>query len=701
MRNRPEILAPAGSLDGVRAAVQNGADAVYMGFGRFNARRNARNFDEKEICQAISYCRERGVKTHITVNTLPSDREYQEVLQDVATVYRAGADALIVQDFGLIQVLHQNYPDIELHGSTQMTIHTLDGALAAKNIGMSRVVLARELSFQNIEYITKNCGIETEVFLHGALCMCYSGQCYLSSVIGQRSGNRGLCAQPCRLPYRFAGEKIAGYPLSLKDLSLLSHLRQLTKVGVASLKIEGRMKRPEYTAIVTKIYADILREEREPTQEERDILRRIFSRDGFTDGYFTGRIGASMFGTRTDIPLDQVKDLYLKAGQTFAEDREHIRFPADMKFVAQEKKPISLEMKWKNFKVSVQGKIPEKAVNKAITADDIKKNLEKFGGTVWKNGHVEIILKKGLFVRTSEINRLRRLAADQLLAKKCHVSQRKELPYSPRNCNRISTFRGYTVQVQSVKQVTDFMRKNKPECLYLPLALLKKEEAEISRLLNQEMPVCVVMPRIYMDEEAPEVKKLLNHAKEMGITRVMVANLGQIEPVKEMGFMVYGDYGLNVFNSECLFSMQKLGIERQTLSFELRLAQIRDLKKPIPTEILIYGYLPLMIFENCVIHNNSGCICKEKETKLVDRKGKQFSVIPVFGCRNELLNSQPIYFGEKFKDYQKIQVDYGRILFTKENPDICENIYRAILQNKPLEIPEGDTTNGLYYRGVK
>ena len=251
--NMPELLAPAGSFEGVRAAVQSGATAVYMGFGTFNARRGAKNFTKEEMRQAISYCRARGVKTNITFNILALDKERQDAINDIKFLNEAGADALIVQDLGVAKLIKECAPDMPIHASTQMTIHTLDGALIAKELDFSRVVLSRECTLEQIKYITANASIETEVFVHGALCMCYSGQCYLSAVIGQRSGNRGLCAQPCRLPYKYDGCKKQCYPLSLKDLSLAGWLEPIVKAGVSSLKIEGRIKRPEYAAIGTAI----------------------------------------------------------------------------------------------------------------------------------------------------------------------------------------------------------------------------------------------------------------------------------------------------------------------------------------------------------------------------------------------------------------------------------------------------------------
>ena len=294
-----EILSPAGSPEALRAAVCAGADAVYLGFGQFNARRGAKNFTRDEFAAAVSYCHLRGVKVYLTLNTLCSDREMAQAVDCAVQASQLGADAVLVQDMGLVRSLRQCAPDLPLHASTQMTLHTLDGVKQAAGLGMTRAVLARELSRRDIAYICQRSPIEIEVFVHGALCMCYSGQCFMSSVIGGRSGNRGMCAQPCRLPYGW-GDWADGHPLSLKDMSLAGHLKELEELGVASAKIEGRMKRPEYVYIVTRVYADALREGREPTAQELSQLEQAFSRQGFTDGYFVEKKGPDMFGVREE-----------------------------------------------------------------------------------------------------------------------------------------------------------------------------------------------------------------------------------------------------------------------------------------------------------------------------------------------------------------------------------------------------------------
>ena len=294
-----ELLSPAGHWEAMAAAVQNGADAVYLGCGSLNARRGAKNFTAKDLPRVRDYCRLRGVKVYLTLNTLASDREMAEAEDLLRRASRCGVDGVIVQDWGLAALAREIVPDLPLHGSTQMTVHSLAGVEKAAALGMKCVVLGRELSEADIRHICRHSPIDIEVFAHGALCMCWSGQCAMSAIIGQRSGNRGLCAQPCRLPYRMDNGK-AGHPLSLKDMNLASHLGELEEMGVSVLKLEGRMKRPEYVAVITRIYAALLREKRLPTAEELKALEQAFSRSGFTDGYWRGKTGPHMFGTRPE-----------------------------------------------------------------------------------------------------------------------------------------------------------------------------------------------------------------------------------------------------------------------------------------------------------------------------------------------------------------------------------------------------------------
>lgn len=700
--NRPELLAPAGSFEGVRAAVQSGADAVYLGFGTFNARRGAKNFTREEMAEAIRYCRARGVKTNVTFNILALDRELEAAMEDVRFLNEAGADALIVQDLGVARLIREHAPDLPLHASTQMTIHNLDGALAAKKLGFSRVVLSRECTLEQIREITARAGVETEVFVHGALCMCYSGQCYLSSVIGRRSGNRGLCAQPCRLPYGYDGGK-KGYPLSLKDLSAADLVAELTRAGVASLKIEGRMKRPEYAAAVTAVYARLLREQRAANADEHALLRRVFSRDGFTDGYLTGKIGAHMFGVKTEVPLQEVKADYDEAARRFAEGKEAPLVPVDLHFSAAES-GLKLNVSDGETPVlSIDDPAPvERAQNRPATRETVEKNLSKTGGTPFFVRNMEIKLADGLMIPASRLNALRREALDRLLAQRGEPPRRRWIPFQNSEIrHKNDNFIGYTVEVRSLAQIAPVLCENPPVTIYCDLRALTDDPDAVRPLLARGLPLAAQLPRIWHDRERDDLIRRLDVLQELGIETVCAQNLGQLELLRGRGFTVHGGFGLNAANSRTLDVLHDLGVSRQTLSFELRLPQMRDLDKPVETELIVYGHLPLMIFENCAIRRKTGkCSCKNGLTCLTDRTGQAFPLLPAYGCRNELLNSQPVWLADRPGDYERLGVQYGRVMFTTEPPERCAEVWLAHLRGTGLDFEKG-FTRGLYNRGVE
>lgn len=696
----PELLAPAGSPEGVRAAVQSGAAAVYMGFGTFNARRGAKNFTRDEMAGAIAYCRARGVKTNITLNILVSDREREAALQDARFLYEAGADALIVQDIGLARLLHAHAPSFALHASTQLTISTLDGAKIARELGFSRVVLARETPFDEIRRITQESGVETEIFVHGALCRCYSGQCYLSAVIGRRSGNRGLCAQPCRLPYRCGGKGGECYPLSLKDLSLAHHIPEICEAGVASLKIEGRMKRPEYTAVVTAVYAALLKEQREPTPQEEDALRRVFSRDGFTDGYFTGKRDGSMLGVKTELPLHEVQPLYDEAARRFAEGKEAPLVPVNFALAAQEGVPLTLSAHDGTFTVCAAGAPPERAKNRPSTPEQAEKALRKTGGTPFTVRNAEISLGEGLAVPASALNALRREALGKLLTLRQTPPLRepwRETVTFPEASAGKPSYKGMILEARTFAQVTAAWKACQPKAAYLPLTELAADEAS-TRALAQKIPLAAVLPRVFFDAEQDEIARMLETAKRAGVTAALAGNIGQLRLLREMNMEAFGDFGLNAFHTDTLSALAALGVRRQVLSFELRLEQIRGLRSPIDTELIVYGHLPLMVFEVCAILQTTGrCSCKDGVTRLTDRTGSAFPLLPEFGCRNTLLNGVPLALPPA---ELPPNVNFARLRFTVETPGECARVARAFASGSLPEI-EGGSTRGLYRRGVE
>lgn len=687
----PELLAPAGSFEGVRAAVQSGATAIYMGFGTFNARRGAKNFTKEEIKDAIAYARARDVKTNITFNILALDKERENALDDIKFLNEAGADALIVQDLGVAALIREHAPDMPIHASTQMTIHTLDGAKMAKELGFSRVVLSRECTLEQIKHITANAGIETEVFVHGALCMCYSGQCYMSSVIGQRSGNRGLCAQPCRLPYKYDGSSKQCYPLSLKDLSLAGWLEPIVKAGVSSLKIEGRMKRPEYAAVVTNIYSKLLKEHRKPTADEIKTLELVFSRDGFTDGYLTGKKGDSMFGTKTDVPLDAVKHIYDEASKRFAEGKEAPLVKVYMQFKAK-KDGIFLSVSdddGNNTQVNDSQPL-EMANNKPTTEEQIEKNLKKTGSTPFYTENIVFEVENGLMIPASRVNLVRRQALEKLLEIRLSPPKRRWVQKEIQKTEKNNSVNSEFIAMVRTDEQLNAVRNSGISRIYAPLELAVEQEGLIP-----------VLPRVYRDDEQDKIQNLLEKCKKNGADCVMITNIGQIPLARRLEMKIHGDFGLNIYNSSAMHEAKNLGIEMQVLSFEERLAQLRDLSKPIKTAVTAYGYLPLMVFENCAIRRKTGkCTCKSQNCYLTDRQGKSFALIPAFGCRNELLNSQPLYICDKQSDIKSVGSDFIMLRFTTEDERTCKEICENAKSGKPISPKEG-FTRGLYYRGVE
>ena len=692
-----ELLAPAGSMEAVTAAVQNGADAVYFGYGDFNARRGAKNFTREEAAAAVAYCHLRGCKVNLTLNTLLTDRELPAAAEVAAHASDAGVDAVIVQDLGVARMLRQSVPALPIHGSTQMSVHSLDGVKLCADLGMERVVLGRELDRDQIGYICQNSPIEIEVFGHGALCMCWSGQCFFSSVLGGRSGNRGMCAQPCRLNYGWNG-KADEYPLSLKDLSMAGHLRELQDMGVACLKLEGRMKRPEYVAIVTSIYARALREGREPTPEEIEILTQAFSRQGFTDGYYTGRRGPDMFGTRRE--EKEPRELYARARATY-ENGENRKEPIRMYALIQAGKPAQAAAEDREGRVArVEGPVPEEARNLPLTREKAEGQLQRTGGTPFLCEKATAKVGENLSLPLSALNDLRRRVLEELSRQRQIPPQRRREPFQPgvryENQGEPPVF---TVSLRTADQLSAELLKLKPALLYLPAGEGAAHPGAVERCRQAGVPVAVSLPRICTDKELPQLEQDLVALRELEVTQALAGTWGGVLRSMRLGFQVRGDYGLGVYNSQAMKELKRLGLVGATVSFEMKFPQIRDLSKPIPAEFIAYGRLPLMITENCIIHNHSGRHVCGNVNLLTDRKGERFPVVKAWGCRNEILNSKKVFLADKAKDWQRLGLWGARLMFTTENAVECAQVL-ARYQNQGKYQPN-DFTRGLYYRDVE
>ena len=692
-----ELLAPAGNLDAVIAAVQNGADAVYMGFGDgFNARRSADNFTRESFAKAVRYCHIRGCKVYVTLNTLVNDREMRDAVAAAKLASDAGADALIVQDLGMSYAIRCALPDIPLHASTQMSLHNLAGVEAAAEMGITHAVLARELSFEQIRFITKNASIETEVFVHGALCFCHSGQCYMSALIGRRSGNRGLCAQPCRLQYSLGG-RMDDHPLSLKDNCLVDQIRRLEEVGVASLKIEGRMKRPEYTGIVTGVYAKAIREQRNPDKEEMELLEKTFSRQGFTQGYFIGD-KLDMFGVRSEPDKDADK-IFATARKQYAEG-EMRRVPVHFYTVLEKGEHIkAIAFDDDGHKAIATGPVPERAKRQGLTEQYLIEQMFKTGGTPYNCIENKAKAEPGLYLPASEINELRRKLIAQLSAEREKAPERRTLriPAPPVNVPAISD-PARIYQVRTAEQLTPELAELKPDYIYFPAMELAENFDPLRPFIDNGARPVAVMPRVITDDQSREVYAALEKLFDYGVNEALTGNLGHVFIARQAGMKVRGDFGLNAFNSYTLRVLQDAGFISATASFELRLAQIKAMAKPVDTELIIYGRLPLMVSDQCIIRQSAGrCNC-QTPGQLSDRMGSVFPVVKEFGCRNVIYNAHKLYLADKRDDLYALGLWGLRMLFTTESPRECVEVakgYLGLTDYKPNVL-----TRGLYYRGV-
>lgn len=647
----PELLSPAGDMECLYAAVSAGADAVYVGGRAFGARAYAKNFDIDELRRATEYCHLHGVKLYVTVNTLVYDREMRELSDFVAELWRIGVDAVITADLGVISEIRARAPGLPIHASTQMSVHNTDGANAAAQLGCERVVLARELSYENILSVTEKCAIETEVFLHGALCVCHSGQCLMSSLVGGRSGNRGECAQPCRLPYS------NGYPLSLRDLSLAGHIKELIDSGVASLKIEGRMKSPEYVYTVTAIYRRLLDEGRCATPKENERLRRVFSRGGFTDGYFTGEKFGEMTGIRSH------GDKVMTGGlpkMTFSPSRVPVRAEVTMRLG----EPSKMTLISADKRVSVYGKAPTAAISAPLTEAGVKERLSKMGATMLSldESDISISLDEGINLPPSAINALRRDAAAAL-----ESTEREPVAseFTPRAVHSTSYERIKTAQFFKKGSFSDLKEKNAEligyfDTVFLPLTDFDGETEGVS------------IPPVITDSELSSVSALLDAAREKGAKYALVSNIGHIALAKRHSFIPIGDFRLNITNSYARAEYESLGVINPILSPELTLPMARD----IGGGEIVYGRIPLMLTERCFIKENFGCE-RCSDAAISDRTGASFPLISEFGHRNLLLNSRPTYMGDKKSELDAAKILHRHFLFTVESAKEAERVILA------------------------
>ena len=684
-----EILAPVGSEEMLHAAVFSGADAVYLGFSGFNARTGAGNFDADSLKEAVRFCHARGVKVHVALNTTVYGGELASLCDAIRAVAASGADAVICQDLAVATLIGKIAPQLPRHGSTQMSVHTLQGALELKELGFTRVVLARELSLPEVEQITRHCGIETECFVHGALCMCVSGQCYMSAFLGGRSGNRGSCAGPCRLPFE-ANTLPEGKPgrlhhLSLKDNSIIDKLDQLQAIGVASAKIEGRLRTPEYVAAaVSACLAG-----REGRAYDRDLLKNAFSRSGFTSGYLDGKIDGTMFGVRSEADAELTKKTLPALRELYR--RERSRVPVRMKLEIEEGGEKLTVTDADGNKAFAYGDFePQPA--RADPTESLKRSLAKTGGTPFAAENIEVEMDEGpWFVPGSTVNELRREALDALLKKRevLRPWPVQDVELEPLPQRTLPPHRTLRARFERWDQVPE-QALSGVEYLILPIAQADRVPREWRGKTLLELP------RVMFGKLEEDTARRVAATQDAGFAGYEVSNIAHLRLCR--GLPMSGGFGLNVTNQVAAQFYADNGLGSVLILPETKDSDISTIApthagKPVPTGVLVYGHMPLMVTRACPLQNIHDCAHCDKTGVLTDRKAKKFPVRCGMGVRT-IYNPVPIYMGDK---PGALTVDYGVAYFTLESREEAA----AILDNIRVHAPfEGDFTRGLYFKGT-
>ena len=676
-----EILAPVGGYEQLYAAVRCGANAVYLGTKDFNARRNASNFDFDELAEAVKYCHVRDVSVYSTVNTLVFDDEIKALEETAEKIAFAGVDGVIIQDLAVLELFKKRYPGIIRVASTQMAVHNVSGAKMVEELGFDTLVLARELSKKEIIDIINHTSIRTEVFVHGAHCMSLSGACYVSSMLGGRSGNRGLCAQPCRLDWK-SGDR--DYALSLKDLSLISHLKELEDIGVDSFKIEGRMKRPEYVAAVVSACRKSL------NGEEYDFnqLEAVFSRSGFTEGYYQGKITKDMFGIRTKDDVMSSAAVLKNIEQAFS--KENPLVPVYISVDINEKRSTYKLSDNRGNSVTVTGNGGDLAIKKETSAEDVRKNSVKFGGTPFYEKGIDVSIKDGLYYPVSELNSLRREAVEQLTRAREHVGNTARtseenspvmysLPVLQINKEKWGRF-------SSIHQVfeTDYFDR-----YIIPLYAMNEAED----LTIDPHKVMIEIPPVLFPSDEEKATSGVQTLKAKGYDALYVNNLYGVYLSQKLGFEAHGGFGLNVTNTSAIKQYSSMGLKTVGISFEVDAERIKDIKHTVPTSVIVYGRLPLMRYRACPIKVSIGCGQCKAHGEITDRYGNRFPIECWDQKTSSLLNSVPMYIVDK----KPLDADAMVYWFTNESADEVKHIVEVSSSHMK---PDFKRTTGLYYREV-
>ena len=674
-----EILAPVGSTEQLLAAVRSKANAVYLGTKNFNARRNADNFDNFNLKEAVKYCHSYNVKVYVTLNTIVFDKELNSLYETVKEIAESQADAVIVQDFATVKAVKKICPTLPLHASTQMAVHNVSGVKVLEKLGFSRVVLARELSFKEIEKIVKSTTLETEVFVHGAHCMSVSGNCYISAFLGERSGNRGLCAQPCRLDWKIGNKNFA---LSLKDMSYIDHLKELENIGVTSLKIEGRMKRPEYVASSVTACKNALNNK----EYNKELLKAVFSRSGFTDGYLMDKRNNDMFGYRSkDDVISATNDVFKELQNLYKTDTPVT--PVNMTFTVTKESTI-LEMTANGVTVTAITDGGEVPIKNALSVEMAEKNLKKLGGTPYFLNDLKFNNPENLTLSLSTINALRRECVEKLDLElnSCDREFFDVIPNikgnnkkkTPTLRARFSDFSQYSIDFRQC------------EYLIFPIKEVLNHKEDLEEIKEK---VLIELPDLIYPNSEDKVLKELQELKSLGFKNATSGNIGGIEIIKNVGLKAFGGHTLNISNSDAIEFYETQNVKDLTLSVELNSKSIDNINTNGKIGAYCYGNLPLMFFRNCPLKQKDGCGNCNGNRKITDRKNIEFPVICHDKMYSVLHNSVPLYIMDKIN----LNCDFLTMYFTNESKEKCKEIL-SLCKNK--QSAPFKKTAGLYLREV-
>lgn len=722
MNQNFEILAPAGSFEILKQVIRAGADAVYLGGGQFGARAYANNFNKEELLEALNYAHLRGKKIYLTVNTLLKNQEIEKLYDYLLPYYEHGLDAVLVQDFGALDFIHSHFPDLPIHTSTQMTITGVEGINILKQYGVSRVVMAREMSIAEMKRIHEETGIELEAFVHGALCYCYSGQCLFSSMLGGRSGNRGRCAQPCRLPYSVLDEHKKtilkeSYILSLKDLCGIHNLKELEAAGVYSLKIEGRMKSAEYAAGVVSMYRKYvdslaLFDEYTVLKEDDFKLETIGNRCGFTNTYFHERNGENM--------VTFEKPSFCSNAEEVKTEEFYQKINGNIRFKVNEPAKLIVSFPEESITVSVDGPIVDQAKNKPITKEDLLSRIRKTKDTAFLFDNIDAEISENAFLPIGAINQLKREAIlkleDAILAKYRRISKEnvKNIPIELKNNNKIEEHR-YIISIENRSFLSIACNQDWATDIYLDYSMYQQKERLLEQLKDDckyihsyHKRVFYILPPIFRANTSKFYNDILVSLKQLNLDGFVVKNIEEIAFIKNNfeNVEIIADHNLYTYNDYAVSTLKEIGIVRNTVPLELNRNEIKY-RQNQNSQMIIYGYYPLMTTAPCVHKNTALCDQKPQISYLKDRYQAVFPVRNCCSeCTNIIYNSLPTLLFRYYEEIIDMNVSDFRLHFSIENAEDMKQICKMFsnLNNKnTLDLYDGNGkyTNGHYKRGVE